>query len=252
MRTSIVAVLLCLAACAHSTPGAATSSTPSYQAIVDAPDRTEADRALDPGRHPADFLAFVAPKPGMKVGELFAGGGYTTELLARAVAPGGVVYGENPKWALEKFAEKPWSERLTREAVKNVVRADRELDDPMPPEATGLDVVVSNANYHDAVWSKVDRPKMNQAVFASLRSGGAYVICDSSAKAGAGINDVQTLHRIEEQVVRDEVAAAGFKLESSGDFLRNPQDTRDWNSSPVTAAERRGTSDRFCLRFVKP
>ena len=60
------------------------------------------------------------------------------------------------------------------------------------------------------------------------------------------------LHRIEESAVRAEVERAGFKLASEGNFLRNPQDTRDWNDSPKAAAERRGTSDRFALLFVKP
>jgi len=34
--------------------------------------------------------------------------------------------------------------------------------------------------------------------------------------------------------------------------LRNPNDTRDWNDSPKEAGERRGTSDRFVLKFEKP
>jgi len=49
-----------------------------------------------------------------------------------------------------------------------------------------------------------------------------------------------------------EVERAGFKLRTVGDFLRNPVDKRDWNASPKTAGERRGTSDRFALQFVKP
>jgi predicted methyltransferase len=78
------------------------------------------------------------------------------------------------------------------------------------------------------------------------------VVIDSSAKPGTGTQDAKTLHRIDEQVVKDEVARAGFKLQTEADFLRNPQDARDWNSSPGAAGERRGTSDRFALRFVKP
>jgi hypothetical protein len=35
-------------------------------------------------------------------------------------------------------------------------------------------------------------------------------------------------------------------------FLRNRADTRDWNSSPMAAGDRRGTSDRFCIAFRKP
>jgi predicted methyltransferase len=188
----------------------------------------------------------------MRVAELFAGGGYTTELLARAVGRQGVVYGQNTKFVLERFAAKPWSERLSRPVNANVVSVVREIDDPLPPEARPLDLVVSNIIYHDTVWMNADRAKMNAAVFASLRKGGRYVVCDSSAKDGSGVTAAKTLHRIDEAVVRKEVAAAGFQLAGEGNFLRNPADPRDWNSSPGAAGEKRGTSDRFCLAFAKP
>jgi predicted methyltransferase len=112
--------------------------------------------------------------------------------------------------------------------------------------------VVSNAIYHDTVWLGADRAKMNAAIFRSLEPGGVYVVIDSSAKPGTGVSDVQTLHRIDEQTVKDEVLAAGFQLAGTSDVWRNAQDARDWNASPVAAAERRGTSDRFALKFVKP
>ena len=97
---------------------------------------------------------------------------------------------------------------------------------PMPPEAKDLDAVVSNIIYHDAVWLGVDRGKMNRSVAKALRTGGVYVVCDSSARAGSGIADAQTLHRIDEQVVISEVTGAGLTLETRGDFLRNPDDSR--------------------------
>lgn len=222
------------------------------QALVDAPDRTEADRALDAGRHPAAMLEFIGVRPGMKVAELMAGTGYTTEFLARAVGPTGTVYGENPKLILERFAEKRWSERLARPVNQHVVRLDRELDAPFPPEVNDLDAVVSNAIYHDSVWLNTDRAKMNEAVFRALKPGGVYVVIDSSAKPGTGVSDAQTLHRIDEQTVRSEVLAAGFQLAGESDVFRNPQDARDWSASPGAAGERRGTGDRFALKFVKP
>jgi predicted methyltransferase len=247
---------LLFAACAHASapppPAPPAAASVDADAIVNAPDRSDADRKLDAGRKPAELLRFLKVQPGMKVAELFAAGGYTTELLARAVAPNGVVYGQNTKMVLERFAEKPWSERLARPVNKNVVRVDRELADPLPPEARDLDLVVSNIIYHDTVWQNVDRAKMNGAIRAALKPGGRYVVCDSSAPAGSGVSAAQTLHRIDEAVVRQEVAAAGFKLVEEGNFLRNPADTRDWSSSPMAAGARRGTSDRFCLAFAKP
>ena len=67
---------------------------PAVQAILAAPDRSDEDRALDAGRHAAETLAFLGVAPGQKVAEIGAGRGYTAELLARAVGPGGVVAGD--------------------------------------------------------------------------------------------------------------------------------------------------------------
>jgi predicted methyltransferase len=136
--------------------------------------------------------------------------------------------------------------------MKNVIRVDRDFDDPLPAEAKGLDAVVDVLFYHDTVWQKTDRERMNRAIFEALHPGGIYVIVDHSARQGSGTSETQTNHRIEESVVRSEVEKAGFKLAASADFLRNPADTRDWSASPRVAGERRGTSDRFVLKFVKP
>jgi predicted methyltransferase len=60
---------------------------PDYQAIVAAPDRSDTDRQTDQRREPAKILAFTGVKEGMKVLDMEANAGYSTELLARAVAP---------------------------------------------------------------------------------------------------------------------------------------------------------------------
>ncbi len=224
----------------------------SFRALVDAPDRSEQDRQLDIGRKPADMLAFFGIKEGMKVAELGAGDGYTTEILARAVGPTGKVYAQNNRWILEKFAERPWAERLQKPVMANVVRVDREFDDPLPAEARDLDAVFIVLFYHDAYWFGVDRQRMNEAVFRALKPGGVYAIIDHSGREGTGITEVKTLHRIEESAVRDDIEKAGFQLAAEGTFLRNPSDTRDWNAAPFAAGERRGTSDRFVLKFIKP
>lgn len=220
-------------------------------AIVDAQDRTADDRALDTGRHPGETLAFFGVAPGMKVAEIAAGRGYTTELLARAVGPGGKVYAVNNKKLLG-FVGEEWDKRLASPAMKNVTRLDREFDDPFPEGVTGLDLVVDVLFYHDTYWMKVDREKMNRAVFAALKPGGVYGIVDHNARDGAGDTEVQTTHRIEEATLVADVLKAGFKLSSEASFLRNPSDTRDWNDSPRAAGEKRGTSDRFVLKFVRP
>jgi predicted methyltransferase len=232
------------------TPGADVPE-PIKQAIA-APDRSAEDRALDAGRKPGEVLAWFRIGPGQRVAELFAGGGATTELLARVVGAKGQVFAQNTKEILDRFARKPWADRAAKPVMNNVVAVERPLDDPLPPEAKDLDAVVMVLDYHDSVWMKVDRAKMNAAVFAALKTGGVYGIVDHSAAAGSGTRDCETLHRIDEDVVKKEITAAGFKLDAESDMLRNPDDKRDWNASPRKAGERRGTSDRFVLRFVKP
>ncbi len=97
-------------------------------AVVTAADRSPEDRALDAGRKPAQLLAFLGVQPGWRIADLGAGGGYTTELLQRAVGSEGVVYGQNSKKLLEMFLEKPWSARLAKPVMKGVVRMDRDFD----------------------------------------------------------------------------------------------------------------------------
>jgi predicted methyltransferase len=225
--------------------------SPAVQALVDAADRDSEDRKIDAGRHPGELLTFLGLKGGEHVAEIGTGGGYTTELLARAVGARGKVWGDNSALLL-KFAGEPWGQRLKKPALKNVVRVDREFDAPLPPEAKNLDAVVVVLLYHDMVWMGVDRDKMNKAVFDSLRHGGEYAIVDHSAPEGTATENVKTTHRIDELFVIRDVERAGFQHAASADFLRNPADTRDWNDSPREAGERRGTSDRFVLKFIKP
>jgi len=219
---------------------------------VAAPDRTVEDRALDAGRKPGEVLAYFKVAPGQNILELFAGGGYTTELLRRTVGDAGKIYAQNTKEIMDKFARKPWEARAAKPVNAGVVPVERPIDDPFPPEAKDLDAVITILNYHDTVPMKADRPKMNKAIFDALKPGGIYGIVDHSAAAGSGIRDCETLHRIDEAVVKQEVLAAGFQLDGESDVLKHADDKRDWNASPRKAAEKRGTSDRFTLRFVKP
>jgi predicted methyltransferase len=256
---SLLLAVLLAGGCRKNTPGPAGKDgegapvvvSAAASAVVAAPDRSPEDRALDAGRRPAETLSFFGIQEGQQVAEIAAGGGYTAELLARAVGPGGKVYGSNSPFILDRFAQKPWTARLEKPAMKQVIRLDRPFDDPFPPEVKNLDAVLIVLFYHDTIWQKVDRDRMNRAIHAALKPGGVYGIVDHSGRPGTGITETQTLHRIEEKALREEVEKAGFKLDASASFLRNPADPRDWNDAPSAAADRRGTSDRFVLRFVK-
>lgn len=223
-----------------------TAGAPDYAAIIAAPDRTDADRQTDKRRNPVKLLAFTGAQPGMKVLDMGAGGGYSTELMARAVAPNGVVYGQNAA-DLGERQKTSFEARTKSPAGKNIVSVVRPFDDPVPPDVKDLDLITFFFFYHDTTYIPVDRTQMNKKLFAALKPGGLLIIADHSAKAGEGTSVAKTNHRIEESTLRGEVEAAGFKLIGQGDFLRHPEDTRDFNVNRPT-----GPVDEFVLKFQKP
>src|SRR5215475_9830284 len=172
--------------------------TPDYQAIVAAPDRSDADRQTDQRRQPAKMLAFTDVKEGMKVLDMEANAGYSTELMARAVGPTGVVYAQDPAAIIERFVKDKFDNRAKSPAMQNVVHVIREFDDPIPPDVSNLDMITFFYAYHDVTYMPVDRAKMNAKMFAALKPGGYLIIADHSAKQGEGTSVANTLHRIEE------------------------------------------------------
>ncbi len=217
-----------------------------YRAVVASPDRSDADRQTDQRRNPELLLAFTGVRLGMRVLDMGAGGGYSTELLARAVGSGGTVYAQDSQ-AVSPRAKERFDERAKTPAMRNVVRILRDYDDPVPPGARDLDLITFFFAYHDTAFMSVDRAKMNRGLFESLKPGGVLVIADHSAQAGAGISVVKSLHRIEEATLRREVEAAGFRLAAEGDFLRHPEDPRD-----SIVFRPKVPVDEFVLKFVRP
>ncbi|HZE60532.1 MAG TPA: methyltransferase domain-containing protein [Burkholderiales bacterium] len=209
--------------------------------IVASPDRSAADRTNDVRRKPAEMLAFTGVREGWTVLDVSAAGGYTTELLARAVGAKGRVYGQTPR----PDPRQRLAERMKNPALANIVPVVHPFDNPAPPEAasSALDLVTLMFNYHD--FANVDRAAMNRAIFNALKPGGLYVIADHSGRPGTGMSEYNTLHRIEEPFLRKEVEAAGFQLVGEGAFLRHPNDPRDQENPPFP-------KDEFVLKYRKP
>lgn len=224
-----------------ASPVADSGLTALYQQAISSAIRTDDDRKSDPSRKPLDLLQFAGVKPGMQILDVAAGGGTTTQLLALVVGSNGKVYaqGATQRTAIEK--------RLAANPQPAIVPTVRPFDDPVPAGAPLLDLVTINLSYHDIANLPIDRLTMNRRLFQALKPGGHVVVIDHAARAGTGVAETKTLHRIDEAVVRDEFRQAGFALEASGDYLRNAADARD-----RTSAEMERMSDRFALRFMKP
>jgi len=281
-----VAVTAVLFLSCHAAPAQQSSpqlSPEQIAQIVASPDRSEADRTNDLRRKPEQMLGFIGIRPGIVAFDLSAAGGYTTELLARAIGPSGKVYGQSqppdpsrtptPPPAPEgnsnptatpsvapatpatarrpspvALAERDGKLRSNGVPAASIGAVSRPFADPVPPElaAERIDLVTLMFNYHDLGHLGVDRAAMNQAVFRALKPGGLYVIADHSGRPGTGISESGTLHRIEEAFLRQEVEAAGFRLLEEGKFLRNPNDPRDKNTPDPPQPK-----DEFVLKYVK-
>jgi predicted methyltransferase len=222
------------------------AKAPDYAAIIAASDRSDADRQTDIRRDPVKLLAFTGAKPGMKVLDMGAGAGYSTELMARAVGADGTVYAQESAMVMERVKDK-FDIRAQAPAMKKVVHLIRNYDDPLPAEVSGLDLITFFFAYHDTAYMPVDRATMNKKLFAALKPGGVLVIADHSAKPGDGINVVKTFHRIEESTLRQEIEAAGFKLVGEENFLKHPEDPRD-----AAVFKPAVPVDEFVLKYQKP
>lgn len=212
----------------------------SIAAALADPLRPQADHARDASRKTAETLAFAGVAPGQTIAELFPGGGYFTRLLSRTVGPTGRIYvmpwGEPNTGGSRRMAADP--------AYGNITAF---LESPLGfRPAAPLDMVFTAQNYHDI--QSPQRPQVNQAVFRALKPGGVYLILDHAAVEGSGYASLP-LHRIDEALVKKELAQAGFVLAAESDILRNSADDRRLN---VFDPAIRGKTDQFILKFVKP
>jgi len=217
-----------------------------YQAILANPERPEDERKLDAGRKPEEVLKFFGVKPGDKVADIMAGGGYYTAILSQAVGDKGVVYSANNGF-MKAFVKDKLDVRLQNPVFANVKHIDGEIDKLALPTDGSLDFVLIHLNYHDLVLKNENRTAMNKIIFAALKPGGGYGIVDHYAKDGSGTEFTESLHRIDKAVVVKEVTDAGFVLAKEGDLLRHPEDPRTEG-----VFKHRGETDRFVLRFEKP
>lgn len=237
-----------------SPPPSPAGETSIYQQAVDHPGRTGDDRARDGGRRPAEVLEFFGIQPGMKVLDMYSGGGYYTELLSRVVGPDGRVTAHTNQ-AYAQFVGDETTIRYAGNRLANVEHLLAENNELVLPESE-FDAVMLILAYHDIYyadpdngWPKIDGPGFIAELYKGTRPGGILAVVDHFAAAGSPRETGNTLHRIDPEIVIEEIEAAGFVLEASSDVLRNPDDDHSLNMADPQV---RGKTDRFVLRFRKP
>jgi predicted methyltransferase len=225
----------------------------------DALDKALADPARNPDRDTADarrkpgpLIALAGVKPGDKVLDLIPGSGYWTRIFSKIVGPEGKVYAV-------------WPQAYARMAMGNV-QALRELSadkyygnivTEVQPTTTltapePLDVVWTSQNFHDypdEFMGKGDPSALARDAYKLLKPGGTFMVIDHQAKAGRGLSDTDTLHRVDPASVRQIAETAGFRFAGESKALANPADPLD---IPVFDKSIRGHTSQFAYKFVKP
>jgi predicted methyltransferase len=190
----------------------------------------------------------------MRVLDLYAGGGYYTELLSYVISPKGSVVthtnGAYLSFVGERFNARLGNNRLP--SVEVLIAENNELD--LPVET--FDGVLMILSYHDIYysnpangWTKIDGPRLLAELYGAMKPGAVLGIVDHHAETGAPRETGGTVHRIDPGIVVAELQAAGFVLEEKSDILRNMDD--DYGKNVFDPAVR-GRTDRFVLRFRKP
>jgi predicted methyltransferase len=230
------------------------AAVPAYiTAAVNDAGRPDADKQRDADRKPADTLAFAGIKPGSQVVELVPGGGYYTRLLSKVVGHRGKLYAVAPAPRPDAKPGDP-----DRAAAVNAIAADANYANVtvlvQPIKSLSLperaDVVWTSNNYHDVHnVPGIDVLAFNKSIFAALKPGGLYLVIDHAAAAGAEADVTSKLHRVDPEVVKQEVLAAGFVLEGQSDVLRNPADD---HTVAIFDPAIKGKTDQFLFRFRKP
>ena len=227
------------------------ADAPYISAAIVASDRPKTDVDRDINRKPAQLLAFAGVRPGLQVADIMPGGGYFTRLFSHAVGTTGHVYTVVPSElaAVQPKAAEDVKALAADPAYSNVsssITPTAVLSVPVP-----IDIAWTSDNYHDLyTFFGADQAQcFAEAVFRILRPGGVYIVIDHVANAGTSPSDLRKLHRIDPEVVKNQVLAAGFQFEGASAVLSDADDLHD---DPVFSSKIRGHTDQFVYKFRKP
>jgi predicted methyltransferase len=267
--TSAFAVALVASASAPALLAKSAAPSSALTAAVAAPSRTEANRARDKYRNPAQTLAFFGIKPTHTVVEIWPSGGWYSEILAPYLKAKGKLVLAPPQRGAEGVAKmvagKP--DVFGKATIANF---------PSAFGGTGVapgtaDAVLTFRNVHNFKMGSGHPENMDYSdvafkeIYAMLKPGGTLGIEDHRLNEDADAARERSSGYVKVSTVRAMAEAAGFVFAGSSEVNANPKDTKDYPKGvwtlPPRFAEKDvdrdryaaiGESDRMTLKFVKP
>lgn len=303
LKSSLLALAISLVACGNSeTPAptppadapAATAATPAPAPVADAASegevkgfesqlqsvlamahRSEANKARDVYRHPAETLGFFGLTDNQTVIEITPGGGWYTEILApllrekgkyvtAIIDPAGVEQERAKEYYTKSNASFEEKLKLNPELYDKTEIKLFTLKTPSFGEPGSADMVLTFRNVHNWMGQGAEAA-MFKGFFEVLKSGGKLGITEHRAAPGTDAKESAKSGYLAESVVIEMAKAAGFELVAQSEINANPLDTKDyeggvWTLPPTLRLGDKdkekylaiGESDRMTLLFKKP
>ncbi len=262
MRHLFLATATALIAFAPVASATAARADPAIAKAIADPARSEANRARDQYRHPAETLAFFDVKPGQTVIEFYPGGGWYSEILAPALKGNG------------RYVAMPATRGVT--GTQTMLDKNKEwfgtteltAFDPTAPStfpAGTADRVLTFRNIHNLIMAgDAVAAKAFADFYAALKPGGILGVVDHRLPENMDTALEKKSGYIKRSTIIRLATAAGFKLAGESKINANPKDTHGWPDGVWTLpptyklgdADRAkyqaiGESDRLTLKFVK-
>ena len=213
--------------------------------------RTTADTDRDRNRKPVETLKFLRIDNGMRVLELFPGGGWYTKLLAPSLRENGEYLAALGTGRIkERLSGQPGFDQMT------VLEPDVSVEPSDMPSiyvigefsfgVRGIDAALTFRNMHN--FAPESRSHINRAVFESLKPGGLYGVVDHVRRHNEPPTR-ENRRRADPVVIIKELLDAGFELVGHSDLHYRPDDELRYEVGRKTVT---GNTDRFTLLFRKP
>ena len=214
-----------------------------------APERSDADKARDRNRKPAETLAFFRLEADMRVVELVPGGGWYTRLLAPVLREKGelhVALGTNR--VSEGLLKEPGYDHVKVGATDTQFERRNGLAHVAAVDlgVKRADLVLTFRNLHN--FDAESRARINTAAFDALARGGYYGVVDHTRRHMQA-DDPENRRRMDPVLAIKEIQAAGFELVDFSDLHYRLDDELRFEVGRRSVA---GNTDRFTLLFRKP
>ena len=209
--------------------------------------RSDAERARDGNRKPAETLAFFGLRQDMRVLELLPGAGWYTKILAPLLYEDGALFVSIGTDRLqENLLGKPGFDRITViEPQGDFTRVGRRFEG-LSFQAEDMDLVLTFRNLHN--FTAAGRATLNASAFAALKPGGYYGVVDHTRRHMQE-DSSENWRRMDPVLAIKEIEAAGFEFVDYSDLHYRLDDELRYEVGRRSVS---GNTDRFTLLFRKP